>query len=419
MKKIKKWFSYLGPGFITGASDDDPAGIGTYSQTGAQFGFSQGWTALFTFPLMSIVQEMCGRIGLVTGKGLASILKKYYPKYILYSAVYLLFIANTFNIGADLGAMAASTQLVFNLPFWLLLFLFVAVSLVLQIFVPYKIYAKYLKYLALSLVAYIIVAFSIQIDWNLVIISTLLPTIQFSKEYLLNIVAIFGTTISPYLFFWQADEEVEEEVATDKIARMGYGHPKVSIKDIKKLRADTIAGMFFSNVIMFFIIITTGATLHNQGIFNISTAFEAASALKPIAGDFASALFALGIVGTGLLAIPVLAGSASYAVSESFGWREGLSLKLARARGFYGVIIFAVLIGTILNFTGINPISALYYSAVINGIIAPFLIFIILLIANNKGIMGGKVNGMTSNMLGFTTAVLMSLFALLLVFSFF
>jgi Mn2+/Fe2+ NRAMP family transporter len=248
----------------------------------------------------------------------------------------------------------------------------------------------------------------------------LIPTFTFSKDYLLNIVAIFGTTISPYLFFWQASEEVEEEVEKAKLQRMGAGHPRVTIFDLKKLRADTIAGMIFSNLIMFFIIITTGATLHQKGIFSISTASEAASALSPIAGEFASLLFALGIIGTGLLAVPILAGSASYAVAETFGWREGLSLKLAKAKGFYGVIIFAVLIGAILNFTGINPISALYYSAVINGIIAPVLIFIILLISNNKEIMGEKVNGLTSNILGFTTAVLMTIFAVaLIVTSFF
>lgn len=418
MNKIKKWFSVFGPGFITGASDDDPAGIGTYSQTGAMFGYSQTWTALFTFPLMSAIQEMCGRIGLVTGHGLASLLKKNYPKPLLYFSVFLLVVANTINIGADLGAMAASLELLIDIPFPILLVIFVLLSLSLQIFVPYKLYASYLKFLALALLSYIAVSFVIKIDWGSVFLSTFIPAFELRRDYIINIIAIFGTTISPYLFFWQAGEEVEEEVKDRKILRMNFGRPHVTIRDIRKLRADTYVGMFFSNLIMWFIIIATGATLFKSGITSIESADQAAAALRPIAGDFTSLLFTLGIVGTGLLAVPVLAGSMSYAVSEVLGWREGLSLDFKKAQGFYGVIIASMLVGFSLNFVGINPISALYYSAVVNGIIAPFLIFLIIAIGNNKEIMGSKVNGVMSNAIGILTGILMSVFAILLLFSF-
>ncbi|MEK7558680.1 MAG: divalent metal cation transporter [Patescibacteria group bacterium] len=416
MKKIKKLLRFLGPGFVTGASDDDPSGIATYSQTGAIFGFSQLWIALFSFPLMAAVQEMCGRIGMVTGKGLAGVIRKHYPKELLYASVSLLFIANTINIGADLGAMAASAQLLFDMPFIFWLIGMVVLTLMLEIFVSYKTYSKILKYFGLALFSYVFTAFAVKVDWGDVLVSTLVPHIEFSKVYLLNIVAILGTTISPYLFFWQADEEVEEEVAENKLERMGVGEPKVTKRDIRKLRVDTITGMFFSNIVMFFIIVTTGATLFKNGINNVGSAEDAALALRPFAGDFAYLLFAVGIIGTGLLALPVLAGSASYAVSETFGWREGLYQKFKRAHGFYGVIAIATLVGFLINFININPIAALYYSAVINGIIAPPLIIMILFIANNKNIMGEKVNNKLLNVLGVVTAFTMgaaSIFLLL------
>lgn len=407
MKKIKKILKFLGPGFITGASDDDPSGIATYSQTGAIFGFSQLWIALFSFPLQAAVQEMCGRIGLVTGKGLAGVIKKSYPKGFLYASVFLLFVANTINIGADLGAMAASAQLIFNFPFIFWLMGMVALTLVLEIFVSYKTYSKYLKYLGIALFSYVFTAFAVKIDWKTVFLSTVIPHFEFNKIYLLNIVAILGTTISPYLFFWQADEEVEEEVLANKLERMGAGEPKVTKRDMRRLRVDTIFGMFFSNMIMFFIIVTTGATLFTHGIKNIASAEDAALALKPFAGDFAFWLFAAGIIGTGLLAVPVLAGSASYAISETFGWKEGLYRKFKKAHGFYGTIIIATLVGFLINFININPIAALYYSAVVNGIIAPPLIIMILFIANNKNIMGEKVNNTLVNTLGIITALVM------------
>ncbi|OGH21634.1 MAG: iron transporter [Candidatus Levybacteria bacterium RIFCSPHIGHO2_01_FULL_41_15] len=414
MRKIKKIFSFLGPGFITGASDDDPSGIATYSQTGAIFGFAQAWTALFSFPLMAAVQEMCGRIGLVTGKGLAGVIRDNYPKKVLYFSVFLLLFANIVNIGADLGAMAASANLVFGIPFIIALLLVVAISLALEVFVSYKTYSKYLKYLTFALLSYVLTSFVVKVDWGKVSSYTFVPHLEFSEKYILNLVAILGTTISPYLFFWQADEEVEEEVSHHKLRRMGAGLPHVTPKDISRLRIDTIVGMFFSNIIMWFIIVTTGATLFANGINNIETAEEAALALKPLAGDFAFLLFALGIIGTGLLALPILAGSASYAVSEAFGWKEGLFQKLKKAQGFYGVIIIATLLGLLINFIGINPISALYYTAVLNGIIASPLIAIIIFISNNKKIMGDRTNNFGLNVLGIFTLLMMSVASLIL-----
>src|SRR3989344_4901638 len=414
MKKIKKIFKMLGPGFITGASDDDPSGIATYSQTGAVFGFVQVWTAIFSFPLMAAVQEMCGRIGLVTGKGPAGVIKSYYPKQVLYFTVFLLLVANTINIGADLGAMAASAQLIFGFPFIFWLIGMVVLTLVLEIFVSYKTYSKYLKYLAFVLMSYIVTAFIVKIDWSDVLKSTIVPHIEFNKIYILNIVAILGTTISPYLFFWQADEEVEEEISHGKLRHMGAGQPRITPKDISRLRIDTLIGMFFSNIVMWFIILTTGATLFSNKIYSIKTASDAALALRPLAGEYAFLLFALGIIGTGLLALPILAGSASYAVSEAFGWKEGLFQKLKKAQGFYGVIIIATLLGLLINFIGINPISALYYTAVLNGIIASPLIAIIIFISNNKKIMGDRTNNFGLNVLGIFTLLMMSVASLIL-----
>src|SRR3989344_4845505 len=419
MKKIKKFLKILGPGFITGASDDDPSGIATYSQAGALFGFGQLWTALFSFPLMAAVQEMSGRVGLVTGLGLAGVIKKNYSKKLLFFCVFLLFVANTINIGADLGAMAASAQLVYNIPFLFWIIGMVVITLILEIFVSYKVYANYLKFLTFALFSYFIVAFITHVNWQSVFLSTIVPTIQFNKDYLINILAIFGTTISPYLFFWQASEEVEEEIAHHKLRRMGAGVPKVTPKDITNLRIDTTVGMFFSNIVMWFIIITVGATLHAHGITNIRSASEAASALKPLAGEFSSLFFALGIIGTGLLAIPVLAGSASYAISESLDWDVGLYKKLKSAHGFYGAITLSTLLGLLINFLGFDPIQVLYYTAVLNGIIAPPLLVVILLIANSKKIMKDKVNGMWLNVLGIATVVIMSIASILLLISFF
>lgn len=410
--KLKVYLNALGPGLVTGASDDDPSGIGTYSQTGALFGYAQLWMALFTFPLMTAIQEICARIGLQTGGGLADALRKYYPKPVLYFCVALLFIANTINLGADLGAMAASAQLLFGIPFMVWLIAITLFGVVLEIFVDYKRYARVLRYLTLSLFAYFLVPFVSSQNWGQALQNTLIPTIQFDKDYLLNVVAILGTTISPYLFFWQASQEIEEEIGEGRTTvRSRTGISKV---ELKWMRTDVIAGMFLSNVVMWFIITTTASTLFQHGIKNIDSAPKAAEALRPIAGDFAYLLFAVGIIGTGLLAVPVLAGSAAYAVAETFKLREGLYLKLRQAPGFYGVIAFSTLLGFAMNFIGINPIQALYYTAVLNGIVAPPLLLMIMLIGNNRTIMKSKVNGRMSNTLGWITTIAMSIAAVAL-----
>lgn len=418
MKKLKQILKVIGPGFITGASDDDPSGIGTYAQTGAQFGYGQLWTALFSFPFMTVVQEMCGRIGMVTGNGLAVIVKEYYIKPVLYVSVILLVLANTVNIGADLGAMAASGQLIFHIPFLFWLIGMTIATLLLEIFVPYPAYAKFLKYLTLSLFAYFFVAFTVKQDWGKIAFSTLVPAFSFNKNYLLNIVAILGTTISPYLFFWQCDEEVEEEIAHNRIHAMGKGVPKIRYKDIREMRFDTIFGMFFSNLVMWFIIVTTASTLATHGITNIQTADQAATALKPFAGNYAFLLFALGIIGTGFLAVPILSGSSSYAVAESFGWKVGLGQKFKKAQKFYGVIAIATIVGLVVNFTPLKPFQLLYYTAVLNGICAPPLLVLIMLIGNNKRIMGQHTNSMFSNILGWTIVGIMAIAAIALIFTF-
>lgn len=412
---LKKLWEKIGPGFITGAADDDPSGVATYSQTGSIFGYSQLWLALFTFPFMIVIQQMCGRIGMVTGKGLAGVIRAHYPKPVLYCAVTLLVIANTINIGADLGAMAASAQMLLGLPFLFWLCLITGFIIVLEVFVTYKTYSKILRYLALTLFAYVFTAFIVKLDWGIIVQNTVLPQIKFSKDYLLNIVAILGTTISPYLFFWQASQEVEEAIVDDKIPDIGVGTPAVSRKNVADMNWDTIIGMFFSQAIMFFIIITTASTLHAKGITNIETASQAAEALKPVAGNLAYLLFAAGIIGTGLLAVPILAGSSAYAVAETTGLKAGLSKKPGRAPGFYGVIAASTLIGMSISLLGINPIKALYYAAALNGIAAPALMVLVILIANNKDIMGKFVNKRISNIAGWVIVLVMAIAAILFI----
>lgn len=408
----------LGPGFITGAADDDPSGIATYSQTGAQFGYGQLWLAIFSFPFMTIIQEMCGRIGLVTGDGLAGIIRKQYAKPILFGAVGLLLVANIINIGADLGAMASSAQLLLGIPFLFWLIGITVFTLVLQIVVPYPTYAKFLKYLTLALFAYIITAFVIHQDWTKIAIATILPSFSFKKEYLMNIVAILGTTISPYLFFWEADEEVEEEIEKKEIQAIGRGKPRIHGREIREMRLDTVIGMFFSQLVMWFIIVTTASTLFAHGISSVQTADQAASALRPLAGNFAYVLFAAGIIGTGLLAVPILAGSAAYAVSEAFKFKAGLSKKFHQAKIFYLIIALATLVGLLVNFSPIKPFTMLYYAAVLNGLCAPVLMILILFIGNNKKIMGTHVNGKFSNILGIIITTIMIVASLTLLASF-
>ncbi len=418
--KIREYWKILGPGLTTGAADDDPSGIATYSQTGAKYGFGLLWLSVFTFPLMAVVQEMCARIGLVTGAGLATNIKKNYSKKALYFCAALLLFANTFNIGADLGAMAKGAQLLsphFN--FTLLIILFAVVSLTLQIFIPYKEYAKYLKYLTFVLFAYIFSALLVHVNWGEVWRHTFIPAISYSKDSLILITAILGTTISPYLFFWQTSEEVEEDILSGREKEDGTILIPATSSDVNKMRVDVWSGMFFSNLVMFFIIMACGATLFKNGITNITTASDAALALRPFAGDFAYVLFALGIIGTGLLAIPVLAGSTSYAISESFGWREGLEHKWKEAKAFYGVIILAVGLGILLNFVGLDPIKALIYSAMLNGLISPIILFFVLHLSSSEEIMGSFKNRPWTKIIGTITFILMAVVGLAAIGSFF
>lgn len=415
VKRAHKYWQTLGPGLTTGASDDDPSGIATYSQTGARYGFQLLWLAAFTFPFMSVVQEMCARIGIVTGRGLAHNIRAHFPRKVLFACTFLLFVANTLNLGADLGAMAKATQLIFpEYNYFLLIFAFVIVSLGLQIFTSYGQYAKYLKFLALLLFSYILSTLSIKnLPWNQIALSSIIPSITFSKEQIFLICGILGTTISPYLFFWQTSQEVEHENlkgiehATEH--KEEASHRRVIKKEIKEMRIDVWSGMFISNLVMFFIITATAATLFSNGITNIETAADAAKALRPIAGDQAYLLFALGVIGAGLLAIPVLAGSASYALSESFKWKSGLYRSLKHAPAFYGVIIISMIIGASLNFIGIDPIKALLYSAVLNGLIAPIILVLIVLLSSNKKIMGEWANTPLVTSLGWAITGIMML----------
>lgn len=417
LESLKGLLRSLGPGFITGAADDDPSGVATYAQTGAIFGYSQLWLVWFTCPFMIVIQQMCGRIGIVTGKGLSEVILEHYSKRVLYIMVSLLVIANTINIGADLGAMASSAQMLLGLPFTFWLVLITLFIVALEVFVPYRIYSRILKYLAITLSSYILAAFVIRLDWGSVFRATLVPHLEFSSEYLLNIVAVLGTTISPYLFFWQASQEVEEEILTGKISDVGVGRPCVTRQGVVEMNWDTVIGMFFSQIIMFFIIVTTAATLHISRITTIQTASEAAEALRPLAGDFAYLLFAAGIIGTGLLSVPVLAGSSAYAVAEMTGLKEGLGKKPKLAPGFYTVIGVSTLIGMSLDMFGINPILALYYTAAFNGLAAPPLMALIIMIANRKDIMGRFTNSRISNVLGCLIVLIMSLAGAALIFN--
>ncbi|MDQ7815311.1 MAG: divalent metal cation transporter [Patescibacteria group bacterium] len=396
--KGKIW-DKLGPGFITGASDDDPSGIATYTQVGAQFGLAQLWTTLMHLPLMIAIQEMVGRIGMVAGEGLVSLLRKHYGRPLVWLVVFLVFIANTINIGSDLGAMADATRLLIPaVPFSLFLIGYTVLILILEIFLSYKTYASVLKWLALSLLGYLLTAFIVTTDWRQVLLAAVSPTFSFERDFVIGIVALLGTTISPYLFIWQANEEIEEEIAAGRTTiRQRKGASK---QEISTMRRDTAVGMGFSQTITFFIIVTATNTFFVHGLHDIQTTAQAAEALEPLAGSFASYIFALGIVGTGMLAVPVLSASASYALSEALKWHSGLYKKLKQAHGFYGAITIATLIGLLINFSGLNPIKALYWAAVFNGIITPPLVLIILMVANNKKIMGKWANGRWSNVFG-------------------
>jgi len=419
VKKARDFWHGLGPGLTTGAADDDPSGVATYSQQGAKYGFQLLWLAPLTFPLMAVVQEMCARIGLATGRGLAANIKKYFPKWVLLATALLLLIANSFNIGADLGGMSKATQLLApQLPFWLLVIAFVVISLALQIFISYPKYAKYLKYLALTLLVYVITTFTIKgFPWGDVLRHAVTPSLNFSKDQFILITGILGTTISPYLFFWETSQEVEEKISEGKTTVAE--RQEITPKEIRKMRVDVWTGMFFSNLVMFFIVAVCGAVLFKNGITNINSAADAAAALKPLAGNYASLLFTIGILGTGLLGVPVLAGSASYAISESLGWKEGLNMRFRKALYFYGIIILSMLIGLIINFVGLDPIKALIYAAVINGLVAPVILVLIVLLSGRKSVMGNKTNGKATKFIGWFVTIFMIITGIITIFSLF
>ncbi|NDB46350.1 MAG: divalent metal cation transporter [Nitrososphaeria archaeon] len=416
MGKLRDFFRNLGPGIITGASDDDPSGIATYSQAGAQFGFGTLWFAPFQYPLMSVIQEMCARIGLVTGGGLGNAIKKQFSRKLVVPITGLLLIANTINIGVDIGAMAAATKLVFpQVPVFLAAICFIGFIVGAEVFLSYKKYARFLKFLTFSLLAYVVTAVIVGGNLGQILTATVIPHFELNAQFAMIFVALFGTTISPYLFFWQASEEAEEDVAKRKISEIDVGDPKITKKEIKSMRIDVATGMAFSQIIMWFIILTSAGTLYQHGITNIATADDAAKALEPLvksfpySGQISKIIFALGIIGTGLLAIPVLAGSSAYALADGFGWRQGLSKKFRQAKAFYLSIIVSTAIGLAFNFVQISPITALIYAAVINGVTAVPMLFVIMKIANNKKILYDKTNNKTSNVLGWITFCLMAL----------
>ena len=408
--RFARFWKILGPGLVTGASDDDPSGIATYSQAGAQFGLSTLWTALITFPLMASIQEMCARIGMVTSSGLTGTLKKNYPKSILFLMVLFSFPAIVLNIGADIAGMGAVANLIFpSIHAIYFSILFTTILMVAIIYFPYQKMASILKYLCAILLVYLIVPFLSKQDWIQIIQQTFVPTIHFNKEFISILVAVLGTTISPYLFFWQATMEVENMKHMKK-------HLMVNKNMIHKMNIDVDFGMLFSNIVMFFIILTTGTVLFNGGIHQIDTVEQAAKALEPLAGEGAYYLFAVGVIGTGFLAIPVLSGSLSYIISEAFGWEEGLDKKFHEARGFYMVIIVSLIIGLFIHYLGISPIQALIYSAILYGITSPVIIAIVLHISNNKKVMREFTNGKWSNILGVSTLILMTAAALFLLY---
>jgi Mn2+/Fe2+ NRAMP family transporter len=393
---------------ITGAADDDPSGIATYSQGGAQFGYDIAWTVLLTYPLMVAIQLASARIGRVTGRGLTEAFARFCPAWIVYGLVFLLVLANVINLGADLNAMGDSAALVLGGPHAVYAVAFGLVSLLLQVFLPYERYVKILKWLTLSLLAYVGVAFAVRVDWPAALRATVSPTVHWSKDYITTVVAILGTTISPYLFFWQANQEVEEikRVPADKPLRIA---PEQRRQHLRRLRIDTFVGMGFSNLIAYFMIVATAATLHAQGIDNIETTSQAAQALKPIAGQFAFLLFAMGVVGTGLLALPILAGSAAYAVASLFRLRKGLDLPLATAKPFYAILAAAMLVGLAISVSGLNPIRALYWAAVINAVISVPIMAAVMVAASRPKIMDELVLPTKWKVLGWLATATMAL----------
>lgn len=402
------WLKKLGPGLITGAADDDPSGIATYSQAGAQFGFNMLWTVLFTYPLMVGIQVVSARIGRVSGHGLATNIRLHYPAWLLYSIVGLLLVANTINIAADVSAMGEALKLIIHGPAQLYAVGFGVLSLLLQIFIPYQRYVRLLKWLTLALLAYVATVFVVHIPWTQVLYKALAPQISWKFEYVTTVVALFGTTISPYLFFWQASQEVEDLLA-DPSAQPLINAPQQAEAHLRRIKMDTYVGMGFSNMVAFFIILTTAVTLNVQGVTDIQTSAQAATALRPIAGDFAFILFSAGIIGTGLLAVPVLAGSSAYAMAGAFQWKNSLERTPLDAKKFYAVIAISTVIGIALGFTPIDPIKALYWSAVINGVISVPIMLVMMLMAVKPDIMGKFVISTKLKLLGWLATAMMAL----------
>jgi NRAMP (natural resistance-associated macrophage protein)-like metal ion transporter len=406
-------FQILGPGLITGASDDDPSGIATYSQVGAQFGFGLGWVMLFSFPLMTAIQETCARIGRATGQGIAGNIRRHYPLWLLRVIVGMLLIANIINLGADLGAMGSVVKMLAGGPALLYAMFFGGLSATLQIFTNYKSYVSILKWIAVTLLAYVATALAIDIPWREVALRTLIPSLQFETKYIVAIVAVLGTTISPYLFFWQSSQEAED-VREDPKAKPLKRAPRQAPDEFRRIRIDTYLGMFVSNAIGWFIIITVAATLNAHGVKDIQTASQAAEALKPIAGPFAFILFALGIIGTGMLAVPVLAGSAAYALAEALQWPGGLARKPKAAKAFYGTIAFATGLGMVFNLLPIDPIKALFWTAVINGVVAVPIMVMTMLMAGQQKVMGKFVLPRSLSVMGWVATAVMCLVAVAL-----
>ena len=417
LSRLFRAFQKLGPGIVTGAADDDPSGIATYSQVGAQFGFAMLWTMLLTYPLMAGIQEISAWIGRVTGFGIAGNIRRHYSPVILYTLVALLLIANVINLGADIGAMGSALQMLVGGSALLYSVMFGVISVTAAILVPYRQYTELLKWSALVLFVYVATALIVHISWKPMLVGTFIPSLSFSNNYLTALTAVFGTTISPYLFFWQASLEVQEqEVASgEKPLRRA---PEQAPAQLGRMRGDTYLGMAFSNLIAFFIILDTAAVLHAHGITDIQTGAQAAEALRPLAGDLAFLLFSLGIIGTGLIAIPVLAGSSAYALAEALKWPIGLERKLHRARGFYGILFVATLIGVALNFIGINPIKALFWSAVVNGVAAVPIMIVMMLMTANKKVTGSLRLPLPQKVIGWVATSIMFLVAAAMIASF-
>ncbi|MCU7492214.1 MAG: Nramp family divalent metal transporter [Bacteroidota bacterium] len=405
---FRKIFKKLGPGLITGASDDDPSGIATYSQIGAHFGFSMLWTILLSYPLMGAIQEISARIGRVTGRGIAGNIRKYYSRWLAFLIVGLMVTANIINIGADIAAMGSSLKLLIGGPALLYSAVFSLISIYLQIFIPYSKYVRYLKWLTMSLFAYIITVMIVKVPWGTTIFNTFIPNFSLNPVYLTSLIAVLGTTISPYLFFWQASQEVEEIKTKDEDEALKKA-PEQAQGQIKRIKIDTYIGMAFSNLVSYFIILASAVTLHLKHVTEINTAADAAAALKPLAGEFSFLLFSAGIIGTGLLAIPVLAGSAAYAVGEAFRWKIGLEQKPRRARNFYSVLALSIILGLAIDFTPINPIKALFWAAVINGITAGPVMIMLMLMSANKKVMGDFTISRGLKVMGWLSTLVMIL----------